>query len=387
MTVELNYTNDLEGIIERFDKLASELHFSKRNFTQLTSTALEMTNFALGLGIPAELNVKAEFKGPNLSDFSINLKLNTTEDEKPFEGIPKDILTWINLMGAKISQESNSQMYIYSCYLKNITCESNISKLNVDELKEQLRYTDAEMISLKRAQAVERVKSQFVANMSHELRTPLNSIIGFSEMLEDGIVGDLENQQKDVVNDILGSAKHLLNLINEILDISKVEAGKMNLSLIVDNLKIICDDTANQVSPQLTKNKIKLNRIYNTDRFMVEVDTFRIKQVLLNLLSNAIKFSPIDSEIDLVVDERDSDTLMVSIKDRGIGIRKDDFGKIFKEFSQVDESHTRRYQGTGLGLALSKKLIDVHNGMIWFDSEYGKGTTFTFTLPRKQNKV
>ena len=247
-----------------------------------------------------------------------------------------------------------------------------------------MRYTEAELVSLKRAEAVERVKSQFVANMSHELRTPLNSIIGFSEMLEDGIVGDLEADQQDVVKDILGSAKHLLNLINEILDISKVEAGKMDLSLTIENMQTICEDTTNQIAPLLMKNKISINKIYNTDRFTVEVDAFRIKQVLLNLLSNAIKFSPANSQIDLTIDERDANTLMVSVRDKGIGIKKEDFGKIFKEFSQVDESHTRKYQGTGLGLALSKKLIETHNGMIWFDSEYGNGTTFTFTLPRKQ---
>lgn len=384
MNVELNYSSDLEGIVERFDKLASELKIPKQNFTQLSSTALELSNFALETGFPSELIVKGEFNDDMLCNISINLKIDISEGNGSFTGFSKNILSWIRLLGAKIMQDSNTQLQIFTADLKNINYNTNLAKLNFEELKETLRYTEAELVSLKRAEAVERVKSQFVANMSHELRTPLNSIIGFSEMLEDGIVGDLETDQQEVVKDILGSAKHLLNLINEILDISKVEAGKMDLSLTIENIQSICEDTTNQIAPLLMKNKLTINKIYKTDRYTVEVDAFRIKQVLLNLLSNAIKFSPANSQIDLVIDERDSNTLMVSISDKGIGIRKEDFGKIFKEFSQVDESHTRKYQGTGLGLALSKKLIENHNGMIWFDSEYGKGTTFTFTLPRKQ---
>jgi len=229
-------------------------------------------------------------------------------------------------------------------------------------------------------EAANRHKSEFLANMSHELRTPLNAIIGFSEVLGERLFGDLNDKQAEYTDDILTSGRHLLSLINEILDLSKVEAGRMELELATFDLPLAIDNARTFVRERATKHGITLD-VAVDDRLGDFVgDERKIKQILLNLLSNAVKFTPEGGRIG--IDARQSDgSVEISVTDTGVGIAPEDQPKIFEEFRQVGSDYAHKAEGTGLGLTLAKKFVELHGGKIWVTSEAGKGSTFTFTLP------
>jgi PAS domain S-box-containing protein len=226
-----------------------------------------------------------------------------------------------------------------------------------------------------------KAKSEFLANMSHELRTPLNSIIGFTELLGKKIAGDLNVKQERYVENVLNSSKFLLNLINDILDLSKVEAGKIELIIEKISLPIVIGETITLLKERASKNKVVLKKELDTDLDIIEADKQRIKQILFNLLNNAIKFSKPEGGTVCVRTKMDGATAKISVSDTGIGIRGEDLGKLFREFEQVNPDITRNYGGTGLGLAISKKLVELHGGRIWVESRFGEGSTFTFELP------
>jgi signal transduction histidine kinase len=230
-------------------------------------------------------------------------------------------------------------------------------------------------------EAANRHKSEFLANMSHELRTPLNAIIGFSEVLQEKLFGELNEKQAEYTSDILTSGQHLLSLINEILDLSKVEAGRMELELASFDLPLAIDNARTFVRERAVKHGITLD-IDVDDRLGEYVgDERKIKQILLNLLSNAVKFTPEGGRIGITANKTDSGVAEISVSDTGIGIAPEDQPKIFEEFRQVGSDSTHKIEGTGLGLTLAKKFVELHGGKIWVESELGKGSTFTFTLP------
>ncbi|MEA3340311.1 MAG: GAF domain-containing protein, partial [Chloroflexota bacterium] len=246
------------------------------------------------------------------------------------------------------------------------------------ELQQRAKALEEANVRLKE---LDRLKDQFLANMSHELRTPLNSIIGFSEVLIDGLVGELTPEQEDCVNDIHFSGEHLLTLINDILDLSKIEAGRMTLSPAAVDLPLLLAEVQATVAPLLEKKSQTLKVEWDEGLPILIADLFRIKQVLLNLLSNANKFTLFEGRITLSCRLADPATILFSVTDTGIGIKPEDQGLIFEEFRQVDGSASREMSGTGLGLAISKRLIEMHAGHIWVESEYGRGSTFSFLLP------
>ena len=223
-------------------------------------------------------------------------------------------------------------------------------------------------------------KSVFLTHMSHELRTPLNAIIGFSDLLLDGVPGEINDEQRQCVNDILNSGKHLLNLINDVLDLSKVEAGRVEFKLESLNLADVVNDVVATVKPMLNENKHTLTINIVEDLSKVRADRRRLRQILLNLLSNAIKFTPSGGELRLEVGRKDG-WCQVSLVDNGIGIKKEDQERIFEVFTQVDTLPDRKREGTGLGLALTEQLVKIGGGKIWVESEYGKGSCFTFAIP------
>ncbi len=232
-----------------------------------------------------------------------------------------------------------------------------------------------------RLQELDRLKSQFLANMSHELRTPLNSIIGFSEVLVDGLVGEMPPEQMDCVRDIHSSGDHLLALINDILDISKIEAGRMELeATTVDPADLLAGVQAT-ISSLIEKKSQVLKIELEDDLPSLIADPFRLKQVLLNLLSNANKFTPTEGQITLSCRLADQATMLFSVADTGIGIKPEDQEIIFEEFRQADGSAAREITGTGLGLTISKRLIEIHGGHLWVESDLGHGATFSFLLP------
>jgi GAF domain-containing protein/anti-sigma regulatory factor (Ser/Thr protein kinase) len=229
-------------------------------------------------------------------------------------------------------------------------------------------------------EAANRHKSEFLANMSHELRTPLNAIIGFSEVLGERLFGELNEKQAEYTDDILSSGRHLLSLINEILDLSKVEAGRMELQLATFDLPLAIENARTFVRERATTHGITLD-VAVDDRLGDFIgDERKIKQILLNLLSNAVKFTPEGGRIG--IDARQSNgSVEISVCDTGIGIALEDQPKVFEEFRQVGSDYAHKVEGTGLGLTLAKKFVELHGGKIWVESEAGKGSTFIFTLP------
>jgi signal transduction histidine kinase len=229
-------------------------------------------------------------------------------------------------------------------------------------------------------EAANRHKSEFLANMSHELRTPLNAIIGFSEVLGERMFGELNEKQAEYTEDILSSGRHLLSLINEILDLSKVEAGRMELELATFDLPLAIDNARTFVRERAVKHGINLDVKVDERLGDFVGDERKIKQILLNLLSNAVKFTPEGGRIGINARQADG-AVEISVSDTGIGIAPEDQAKIFEEFRQVGGDYAHKKEGTGLGLTLAKKFVELQGGKIWVESEVGKGSTFTFTLP------
>jgi PAS domain S-box-containing protein len=240
------------------------------------------------------------------------------------------------------------------------------------------------------AEAASRAKSEFLANMSHELRTPLNAIIGFSEILEDQAFGELNPRQARYITNILTSGRHLLRLINDILDLAKIEAGRLTLELEQFDVTTALHDVANIVKTLANKKHIALTMETEADLPPITADQPKLKQIMYNLLSNAIKFTPDGGNVTVTASlnrqplngQPPNSMMRIAVSDTGIGIKPEDCARVFGEFEQVDSSYARQQQGTGLGLALTRRFVELHGGQIWVESEgEGKGSSFVFVLP------
>jgi signal transduction histidine kinase len=265
------------------------------------------------------------------------------------------------------------------------------------------------VLSKRKTEAASRAKSDFLANMSHELRTPLNHIIGFAELVADKQCGDLNEVQEEYLNDVLESSRHLLSLINDILDLSKVEAGKLELELADIQPRVILESSLNMLKEKALRHHIRLSTNLAGIPEVIRADERKVKQILYNLLSNAVKFTPDGGSVTLAarslafIDGQwrtpegkavslslnggtpfpgEKDLLEISIQDTGIGIRSGDLQRIFDSFVQVESSASRRFQGTGLGLSLTRRLVELHGGKIWAESAgEGRGSRFVSLMP------
>jgi GAF domain-containing protein len=231
-------------------------------------------------------------------------------------------------------------------------------------------------------EAASRHKSEFLANMSHELRTPLNAILGFSEVLAERMFGEINAKQAEYLQDILSSGRHLLSLINDILDLAKVEAGRLELELGRFHLPTALDNALTLVRERATRHGITLTQTVDERLGDIVADERKVKQILLNLLSNAVKFTPESGRVGLTATTADG-AVTIAVSDTGVGIAPEDQAAIFEEFRQVGRDDTRKQEGTGLGLTLAKKFVELHGGRIWVESHVGQGSTFSFTLPRR----
>ena len=237
-----------------------------------------------------------------------------------------------------------------------------------------------------RREVLNRLKSAFLANMSHELRTPLNSILGFSELLCEKTYGDLNKKQLEYIGYIHKSGKHLLELISDILDLSKIEAGKTEIKPVSFSVSHLVQEACSIVNPMAINKKISMEVNIASDVSTIVADEKMFKQILYNLISNAVKFTNDGGHVIVKV-MANNYFLQVSVIDNGIGIKKDDIGSIFKEFKQVDSSSARSYEGTGLGLVLVKRYLEMQGGSITVESEIGKGSNFTLRLPVDITKI
>ncbi len=344
-----------------------------------------------------DLNNNIEYANPTFSEITGYTReeiigknprtLNSGETpHETFKVLWDTVLSGEKWHGEFHNKKKNGELYWESASISTIKDHEGkvIRYIKVaEDITEKKRMQESLKLAKETAETANRAKSQFLANMSHELRTPLNAIIGFSEVLMKENYGELNEKQADYTNDIFESGKHLLLLINDILDLSKVEANKLELKLTEFDLGDTIQNSTIMIKEKTLKHGITLSIEIDDDVKEILADERMIKQILYNLLSNAAKFTPDGGKIKIKAKLQDNEYL-VTIEDTGIGIESKYEDRIFKVFEQLDSDMKRTQKGTGLGLALSKKLIELHGGKIWFKSEgKDKGTTFYFSIPTK----
>ncbi|WP_340818451.1 PAS domain S-box protein [Methanolobus sp. WCC4] len=336
------------------------------NYLEVNRTACELTGYEedeltkmnmLDL-IAAESSIRASYSFDELKITGY------TSAELRFKHKDGSVF-WIRRDGTRLSDTG------YILFITDIT----------EKKKVEHSLIEAKML----AEENSRIKSEFLANMSHELRTPLNSVIGFSDLLGVTIKEDITEKQLGYINHINKSGRHLLELINDILDISKIEAGKMELELERLHASEVLNEVRESVLPLAQKKNITIRIPENHNNGEIIADRLKLQQIMLNLLSNAIKFTPDNGEVSISLSKK-NDKTEFSVADTGIGIPKDKQEDIFNPFTQVDASFKRKYEGTGLGLALVRQFVEMHGGEIWLESEEGKGSTFTFTINDRINE-
>jgi signal transduction histidine kinase len=269
------------------------------------------------------------------------------------------------------------------------TNEGQFVLASIIDITERKRMEEARQKNIeleeqnRRIQDANRLKSEFLANMSHELRTPLNSVIGFSELIHDGKAGAISDVQKEYLGDILSSARHLLQLINDVLDLSKVESGTMEFHPEDVSLPDLSFELCATLNSLASRKGIKIQVDIDPAVKVVRTDPSRLKQVLYNYLSNALKFTGDEGDVALKMAPEGSDFFRLSVTDNGVGIRPEDMNRLFVEFQQLDAGAAKKYQGTGLGLALTRRVVEAQGGKVGVESRFGKGSNFFAVLPRR----
>ena len=308
----------------------------------------------------------------------------------------EDHLAMVSALGGQIGHFMERKRVELGLRLAHAELESNVEKRTKqlretnEKLQEEVTERERvqrELIKAKElADAANHAKSSFLANMSHELRTPLNAVIGFSELLEQEIFGTLTDKQRSYVGNVLISGRHLLQLVNDILDISKVEAGRMDLICEWTHLGGVVDIVRSVIQAQATKKGINLEVSISNELPELYIDPGRIKQVLYNLLSNGIKFTPRGGTVRLSSHFED-DRVAIDVADTGVGISAENLPRLFHEFEQIPQARGVRPEGTGLGLALTKRLVALHGGEVSVESKVGQGSIFSVWLPWRPREV
>lgn len=311
-----------------------------------------------------------------IQQFHSSSILENDQTQGFYKLIQKEKAIWLEIFSRPIEYRGNQAISVAIVDIsEKMDAEEKLKEANADlENKVQERTKELEEAN--------HAKSTFLANMSHELRTPLNSIMGFSEALMNGFAGPLSDEQKDYINDIFESGDLLLSLINDVLDLSKIETGKMELICSKFDLKEVIEKSLNMFKEKLAKHQIEVNLKIDDDINLIYTDELKIKQILFNLLSNAIKFTPDGRNIGIIVEDSTNEILF-TIWDEGFGISKENQARLFKPFERIETPETGSIQGTGLGLHYTKKVVELLGGRIWMKSELGQGSSFFFTIPKR----
>jgi sensor domain CHASE-containing protein/signal transduction histidine kinase len=337
------------------------------NLIWANKAALEYMKLSLQEAVGICLKSAPGISGP-LSEYLLLEQIFVTGNKKSWEFTAKDGRIWF-VQAIPVTEEDGTIIGILE------TCREITERKAAEKLLQEKQI----------AEVANRSKSEFLANMSHELRTPLNSIIGFSDLLHEKAYGELNEKQLRSVGNISKSGKHLLKLINDILDLSKVEAGKLELDYKEFELATRLNMIQNLLSPIGDRKNVKIEVDLDSELTSIRADEDWFVQIMFNLVDNAIKFSYENSLVKIGARKK-GDMVEITVKDTGIGIKAEDQNKLFKPFSQVDSFFSKKYQGTGLGLSLVKQIVHLHGGYVWFKSNPGDGSTFAFTIPINGDK-
>ncbi|MCQ1534917.1 PAS domain-containing protein [Methanosarcina sp. KYL-1] len=375
-------SREINGMLNEIDLAEQELKAQEREKKVLLDSLNELVVF-----VDPSLNIIWANKAA-LEHMEMNLEEAVGTYQKAAPGISRRLVEYLQLEPAFVTGGKKSGEFTaedgkvwFAQAIPVADEEGNIIGIletwwDITERKKAEKLFQEKQI----AEVANRTKSEFLANMSHELRTPLNSIIGFSDLLYEQAFGELNEKQLKSVGNISRSGKHLLNLINDILDLSKIEAGKLELDYREFRLVSKLNMVKTLLSPIADRKNIEIEIAVDSKLTSIRADEDRFIQVLYNLLDNAIKFSD-EKGLVKVGARKKGDMVEITVKDTGIGIKTEDQKKLFKPFSQVDSFASKKFQGTGLGLSLVKKIVHLHGGYVWFRSNVGEGSTFAFTIP------
>jgi PAS domain S-box-containing protein len=305
----------------------------------------------------------------------LDTALGVGKAEGVFERVRKNGARFTASLAVTLRRDASGAPIGYVLISKDITEQK--------QLEEQLRKKNEELeLQNRKVQEANRLKSEFLANMSHELRTPLNGIIGFAELMHDGKVGPVSADHKEYLGDILTSSRHLLQLINDVLDLAKVESGKMQFRPEPVQLEKLVREVRDVLRTLTAEKRIRLSWEIDPTLTGIVADPSKLKQVLYNYFSNALKFTPEEGQVTVRARPDGAESFRLEVQDTGIGIKAEDFGRLFVEFQQLDASTAKKYQGTGLGLALTRRIVEAQGGEVGVESKLGQGSTFYAVLPR-----
>lgn len=389
----LTATESVMASSEMADKIKSDGGFLSSLFSTIKKNSLLKSD-----SVSTELITNASLPtgGAKVTAFKVivPIKITVPEDQRTHDltGTNAFIEVVFNITDL-YKHITNVQLILVSLIIASLalfTGATIVASKKAEKLIEKQQEESLEMASLKSAAESEsKAKSQFLANVSHELRTPLNAIIGFSEIINSESMGPIGNEQyKEFIKDIHTSGVHLLSLINDILDFSKAEENKLQIDFEQTDVIKIIKVCTRMVMPRAEQSKIKLVEEIPTDLITVIADQKRLKQVILNILSNSVKFTPEGGSVTLKCwKDVDEGMIVISVKDTGVGMAPQDLARALSPFGQVDNKLSRRYEGTGLGLPLTKKLVELMRGKFDIKSELSLGTTVTITFPIPSNEV